>query len=314
MATGSRERRLRIAEYAVCQGGVVSRRQLYSAGVTRAEVRAHVRADRWFRRGSAALMVNPRALDATTDFWAAVFEAGPRGLLDGESALIAAGLEHYRRGRIRVSVPRGAISRRTAEVDVRQTRRLSADDADLSSLLPRTRVDVAAIRAALWAASDRQAALLLTMPVQQGLTTPDRLGVELLRIRRDKRRVLLHEVVGDLMGGVRSLGELEFARECRVRGLPEPTRQVVRRGRNGRYYLDVMWEQWGVVVEIDGIHHSWAGQVISDALRHNDVTLGNSLVLRLPLLGFRLEPDPFFAQITDALVARGCRLDRRHTA
>ena len=69
-----------------------------------------------------------------------------------------------------------------------------------------------------------------------------------------------------------------------------------------------------MVVEIDGIHHSWAEQLVSDALRHNDVTLGHDLVLRLPLLGLRVAADDFFEQIEDALRTRGCRLAGRRTA
>jgi very-short-patch-repair endonuclease len=121
-------------------------------------------------------------------------------------------------------------------------------------------------------------------------------------------------VVLDLLDGVRSLGELQFARECRRRGLPEPSRQVTRRGRNGRYYLDVIWDRWGVVVEIDGIHHTWAVNVVGDALRQNDVTLNDALVLRLPLLGMRVAADEFFAQIAKALVSRGCRLNDQSTS
>ena len=70
-----------------------------------------------------------------------------------------------------------------------------------------------------------------------------------------------------------------------------------------------MWEEWGVVVEVDGIHHSWAGQVISDALRQNDVTLQDARVLRIPLLGLRVTPDEFFEQIAQALARAGCPLD-----
>ena len=49
-----------------------------------------------------------------------------------------------------------------------------------------------------------------------------------------------------------SLGELDFARLCRERGLPEPTRQAVCKGPDGRVFLDVRWE-CGLVVEIDGV-------------------------------------------------------------
>jgi very-short-patch-repair endonuclease len=166
------------------------------------------------------------------------------------------------------------------------------------------------VRGSLWAASDRQAALVLVMTVQQGLATPEQLGSEALRIKRDRRRLLLHEVILDLAGGARSLGELDFAHECRRRGLPAPSRQVVRQGRGGRYYLDVAWEAWAVGVEIDGVHHSWAVHVVGDALRQNDVTLQDMLVLRLPLLGLRVAPDAFFAQIEVALASRGCPLTR----
>ena len=157
----------------------------------------------------------------------------------------------------------------------------------------------------MWAVSDRQASLLLTMPVQQGMTTAELVGVALLAVRRDRRRSLMHDVVLDLMGGARSLGELDFARECRRRGLPEPSRQVVRQGRDGRYYLDVSWDDFGLTVEVDGIHHSWAPTVVPDALRQNEVSLGGCTVLRLPLLGLRVAADDFFDQVERGLVAGG---------
>ena len=168
---------------------------------------------------------------------------------------------------------------------------------------------MAGVRGALWARSDKQATLVLTMVVQQRMTTPERLGAELLSVSRDRRRLLLTAVVTDLLGGVRSLGEHEFAEMCRTRGVPEPSRQVLRQGSGQRWYLDVCWEQWGVVVEIDGIQHSWATNAVADALRHNAIAIDRALVLRLPLLGLRVAADEFFAQITEALVSRGCARD-----
>ncbi len=305
--TAIRDARLRKAqEPAGAQSGVVSRRQLYDLGVTRGEVRANVRARRWQRVGSQSLCLHTGPLDHDATAWAVVFEAGPRGFLDGESALIAAGLTGYEANSIRVSVPRGQQVRRIAGGTIRQTRRWSADDRHQGSGVPRARNEVAAVRAALWARSDRQAALLLTMAVQQRLVEAEGLAVELQRVRRDKRRIYIGTVLLDLVGGARSLAELDFAQECRRRGFPEPSRQVVRKGRDGRYYLDVSWEEWGVVVEIDGIQHNLAEQVVPDALRHNHVTLQGDVVLRLPVLGLRVAPDAFFGQIEQALRAAGC--------
>lgn len=162
--------------------------------------------------------------------------------------------------------------------------------------IPRTKRPVAAVRGALWARSDKQAALLLTMSVQQGLVRPDDLAHELLRIKKAGRRLLLHAVVNDLLDGARSLGELGIGRELRRRGLPAPSRQVLRRDSRGRYYLDLYWPDCGLVVEIDGIHHAWAENVVGDALRQNSLTLHGDTVLRLPLLpatgaGRLLRPD-----------------------
>jgi hypothetical protein len=303
-----RDIRLRaVRETGGAQGGVVSRDQLRVAGISCHEIEAHLRGQRWrpVHTQSIAVHTGPLLRDGLQ--WAAVFEAGPRGCLDGASALVAGGLEHFTEDVIRVSVPRGVLVRRAQGIDVRQTRRLVPGDVAPSGV-PRTRPEVAGVRAALWAASDKQATLLLTMAVQQRLTTPERLGGQSMTVRRDRRRMLITAVVADLMGGVRSLGEHEFARLCRRHGVPEPTRQAVRRGPGGRWYLDVCWEPWGVVVEIDGIQHEWAVNVVADALRHNSLALDRAIVLRLPLLGLRVAPHDFFVQVAAALASRGCPL------
>lgn len=304
-----REQRLTmVLRLAARQGAVVSRSQLRDRGITRDEVVAHVRAARWRPLHSQSLVTHTGPVELAGLHWAAVFEAGDRGCLDGSSSLIAGGLEHYTEESIRVSVPRGVLVRRAEGVVIRQTRRYDESDR-VAFGIPRTRNHVAAVRAALWARSDKQATLLLTLGVQQGMTTPALLTEQLLRIQRDPRRQLMTAVITDLLHGVRSLGEHEFAQLCRERGIPEPSRQVLRKGKDGRYYLDVMWEQWGVVVEIDGIQHAWAGNVVADALRQNSVTIRHAVVLRLPLLGLRVAADEFFGQVVEALVARGCSLD-----
>lgn len=284
------------------QAGVLSRPQLYALGVTRAEIRSHVRAGRWRHLSDQAVLVHNGPLDEHAHLWAAVLQGGPRAQLDGVASLVASGLERFTFERIRVSVPRGARVRRTRQYDIRQTRRWSEEDAAVAGI-SRTRVAVAAVRAALWARSDKQATLVLTLVVQQGLATASQLGEEALRVRRDKRRTLLHVTIGDLLDGGRALGELEVARELRRRGLPAPEKQVVRKDRRGRYYLDLAWPALGVVVEIDGIHHAWAENIVGDALRQNSLAIAGDVVLRLPLLGLRLQPDDFYAQIAEALAA-----------
>lgn len=304
------QRRRMVAELAEAQAGVVSRSQLYAHGISRGEVRANLGAGRWQALGRHCIVVHTGPLTTQQGWWSAVLEGGPRAFLDGASALIASGLEHFQEDKIRVSVPRGAkIRHRGTSVNIRQTRRWDRSDL-MTSGVPRARPEVAAVRGALWAKSERQATLLLTMSVQQGLTTPDRLAQQALRIKRDRRRSLLHSVIIELSGGIRSLNELDVVRGCRDRGLPEPDKQVLRRTPDGTYYLDLRWDKWAVVVEVDGIQHSWVQNAVADALRHNSIALSEDTVLRLPVLGLRLCADAFFDQIETALVNAGWHRDR----
>jgi very-short-patch-repair endonuclease len=166
--------------------------------------------------------------------------------------------------------------------------------------VPRTRPEAATVRAAQWAKSDRQAALVICLVVQQRLVRPERLLAQWLAQARSPRRAFLHAVIRDVCDGVHSLGELDFARLCRARGLPEPSRQAVRVQRDGRAYLDVAWDDLGLVVEIDGGHHGLALNPVDDALRQNEVVLRASRVLRIPVIGLRLDADAFMDQVVRA--------------
>jgi hypothetical protein len=238
-ATRRRLRRQRVERVARGQGDVASRAQIYATGMTRAEVRANLAARRWQAMGRHCVCVHTGPLTTEARHWAAYLEAGPRALIDGESSLVLAGLERYSVDKIRVSVPRGArVRHRGSTLNIRQSRRLHPLDRAPGPGVPRTRNAVAAVRAALWARSDRQATLLLTMTVQQGIATPSEIGAELLRIRRDRRRLLVGEVVLELAGGIRSLNELDVLLGCRERVIPEPDCQALRRTSGGSYFLD----------------------------------------------------------------------------
>jgi very-short-patch-repair endonuclease len=119
-------------------------------------------------------------------------------------------------------------------------------------------------------------------------------------VTRSRRRLLIDSVVRDVCDGAQSLGELDFAALCRRRGLPPPTRQSVQVLPCGRVYLDVAWDDIGLVVEIDGGHHALALNPVADALRENEIVLGAEHVLLIPVLGLRLEPDAFLNQVVRA--------------
>ena len=106
--------------------------------------------------------------------------------------------------------------------------------------------------------------------------------------------------MADLADGAHSLGELDFARLCRERGLPEPSRQVVRRGPRGKVFLDVRWDDLRLVVEIDGSQHTQGLSVSDDNLRANSVAIRGDTVLRIDSVGLRVFERLFMDQICEA--------------
>jgi len=229
--------------------------------------------------------------------WQAVWESGSGAVLDGAAALVACGLTGFRPEVIDVALPSRSRGHALSGVRLRRRRELGPC---LDVGVPRTRPEAATVRAAQWAKSDRQAALVICLVVQQRLVRPERLLAQWLAQTRSPRRAFLHAVIRDVCDGVHSLGELDFARLCRARGLPEPSRQEVRVQRDGRAYLDVAWDDLGLVVEVDGGHHGLALNPVDDALRQNEVVLSASRVLRIPVIGLRLDADAFMDQVVRA--------------
>lgn len=308
-----RQQRAAAGNVGASQGGVVTRAQLSSAGLSPAAIAANISGGRWRPLGVHCIVLHCGPLDVRARHWSAVLEAGPRAYVDGDSSLVLAGLKNYEPRALRVTVPRGArVRHRASAVDIRQTRRWNEADIDREDV-PRSRNPVAAVRAGLWARSDRQADLVLTMAVQQKIASPADIAAALLEVRRDARRARVSSLLLDLSGGVGSLGELDVLRGCRERGLPEPDLQVLRKAAGGVYYLDFRWSLFRVCLEVDGIQHGWVENAVADALRHNTIALDGDIVLRLPVLGLRLCPDEFFAQVEVALRSRGWDVMRGST-
>ena len=298
--------RLTAAGLARGQSGVVSRRQLYGAGVPRWLPLLELRTGRWQRTGRQTLALHNGPLDAATRRWVAVLELGPRAALDGVSALQAAGLEHLADDVLTVAVPRGTRRRRLRGVRIRETRRLRQDDV-VRTGVPRTMPAVAAVHAALWAASDKQATFFLTLAVQQGLCRPSDLSDAATAVRRHARRRLLSQVVLDLADGSRSLGELDVARAMRSRGLPEPVRQAVRQRPSGTEYLDADFPSYAVSLEVDGWQHDLPQQRLADLLRDLGLATEGRTTVRIPLVAWRLDEAAVLDGLEQLFRSRGWR-------
>lgn len=295
-----------VLELAERQDGVVSRQQATQLGLDRWAVAHEIEQRRWRPHGVHSVATHRLELGDSARLRVALWEAGDSAALDGASSLRVAGLKNWTE-RIHLICPWPNGGRSWDGSWVHNSRLWNPDDFIVTDGMRRTRNDVATVRAAMYARTDRAAATVMAMSVQQRLTTADRVLLEAQRLNRHKRRLLILDVAYDIADGAQALSELDFTKLCRRRGLPEPNRQVVRRGPRGRVYLDVYWDDFKVVIEIEGVHHDAPENSIDDCLRQNALTISRDSVLRIPVLGLRTCPEQFMEQVEQVLMAAGWR-------
>lgn len=294
---------------------VINRARLRQLGVTRKQAAAQVAAGRWLRLGTQTFAVRTGERSHAARCWQAVWEMGVGvALVDGVDALRLAGMTGWTDETVHVSLVHRHTANERAGVTVHQViRRVEGEAAGAG--IPRTRPAIAAIRAAHWAVSDRAAMTILAMCVQQRLVTGPQLAQARRLVRGRTRRAFIAQVVADVADGAQSLHELDFAAECRARGLSTPTRQAVKQGPDGRVYLDVYFEEHGLVVEIDGAGHLWAMAGVADALRANQLVIDGDRVLRINVLGLRVDLDAHLEQVEAALASEWAQANlARHRA
>lgn len=302
-----KDRRARARVLAADHDGVLSRALLRSVGVDHRMVRREVASERWALHGVQTVSMTTGLLGVEARRWRAVWEVGQQvAALDGVTSLQHAGMTGYTDDTVHVSVKHTTEVVDVEGVAIHKVIRRVPGELVVAGI-PRTRPPVAAIRAAHWATTDRRAALLLVMPVQQRLCTGRQLLDAVAVVRGRTRRAFIRTVAHDIDDGAHSLGELDVVAACRARGLPEPARQSIRRLPNGTAYLDIEWPEARLVVEVDGAGHLRGLQMIDDDLRQNAVAMGDDLVLRVGLIGWRLGREPYLDQICGAYWQRRWR-------
>ena len=269
-----------------------------------AEVRGAVRRGRWQFVGRCVVMHNG-PLSSDQLMWVAVLSPRPTAALARESALTAAGV----RGLASVLVvvhAHGLTPARVPGVTYTRSRHLDAVDLEPGSHPLRTTSARAVVDAARHSSRER-ARTLVAMTVQQRKSLPKDVRSVLGRIGPVRHHALLTVTVDDVEGGSHSLPELRFVRLMRRARLPVPGRQVVRRRPDGRCFLDVGWDDYGLFGEIDGTHHRNAAQWEADVLRTNELVIGGDRVLRLLSWWVRDRPDLVIDVVTRALISCGWR-------
>lgn len=288
------------------QLGVIARWQGPQVGVTSRVLReAAIRDHDWHRVGSRTVFYGRMPPSAEQRRIICCLEAGPQAILGGVAALEEAGWGHRGDGKVDVMVPRGnRASRRELPACVRL--HYVNDLPVVLGAVRRTTSSRAVVDAAAWARSDREASFIVTSTLQRQLVTAASVTSTLAGRANVRRSGVIREIVAEFVRGAHSMGELDFVRECRKRGLPEPDRQVPRRDSAGRRrFTDAEFLRADgrvVMVEVDGVGHMSAKAWLADMDRHNDLTISTeALVLRVSAWQLRHDPEAFFARLSQAL-------------
>ena len=226
----------------------------------------------WRAYGDVVVTHNGPLTDAQKA-WVAVLGCGPGAVLAASSALVASGVRVRAPAVPQVLVPFTRHVPNLPDVDVRRTRVLGAPDVDRYRQPPRLRVPRAAVDAASLMAVPDDVRAVICAPVQQRRATCSELRHAVLRLGPLSGRALVLRTLDELELGATGVHEQRFTRIVRRNGLPEPTRQVLRKRRDGRSFLDVVWEQFSLHVEIDGLTHLAVTQWVDDLDRANELEI-----------------------------------------
>lgn len=268
---------LALLRLAAAQADVVTREQALGLDLSRHTLARLVDQDRWRRLGPGLFVVHNSTVEWQSLAWAGVLLGGSGSRIAGTAAAHAHGLVDEAPDPVTVLVPHGAHVRSRAHWSFVQERPGARSSRSTGSpprtLLPDTLLDLCE------GASPRAVEDLVTRAVQRRLTTPQHLHRALVRRTRHSRRSFLAALLHEVAEGAESPLELRYLRAVeRAHGLPPGLRQGPSRDRSA--WRDVLYEPYGLVVELDGRRGHEGVGAFRDMRRDNAALLQRLATLR----------------------------------
>jgi hypothetical protein len=289
-------------ELLAAQSKVIARYQGSVAGIDPRSMRSKVSSARWQRlqRGVYATFSGDPARE--TVLWAAVLRAGPDAVLSHQTAAERHGLIDAPSPLITITVP---ASKRPARVRIPGVL-IHRSDAVLRTrhpamLPPCTRVEDTVLDLIQVVSTFDDAYAWICRAIGRRCTTADRIrqAMDARKKMRWRREIAL--ALGDAEDGALSVLEYRYVRRVeRPHGLPVAARQARIRQRTGNRYLDNLYEEYGVCVELDGAAAHPEDEQWRDKRRDNANLFGGIVTLRFgfPELGdHRCESAAFVAGV-----------------
>jgi hypothetical protein len=294
-----------LRELAELQRGIVSWNQVLAAGLSPEIVRRRVASGRWQRLHHGVYAVFTGPADRQANLWAAVLRAGQGAALSYQTAAELDGLLDKASSVIHVTVP--ASRRVTAVKDVVVHYKLDIERARHPARLPpRTRLEETVLDLSDTCCDVVSAIDWLARAMGRRLTTQAQLSEAVSQRKQLRWRADITAVLSPELAGIHSGLEYRYFRYVeKPHALPTSQRQSpAMRGRR-RAYLDVLYQDYGLIIELDGqVAHPgdtrWA-----DIRRDNAGAVEGVITLRYGYRDLVASPCLVAAQVSDVLKLRG---------
>jgi very-short-patch-repair endonuclease len=288
-------------ELAATRSGILTRKQALVAGLTDEAIEAQVSAARWQRVYPGVLATFSGPLSREAQLWAAVLSVGTGAVLSHETAAELLGLIDGSSEVVHVTVPVSRNVRPRPGIVLHRSRNVERLRHPVLEP-PRTRLEETVIDLTQ-TSPDLDAAIgWLVKAVASRRTTAARLLAAVTARHRVRWRRDLISGLSDVAEGCHSMLELRYARRVeRGHRLPRGDRQHKR----DRWYDDVAYTGFGVLVELDGrAAHAGEG-VFRDHRRDNAAVISGAKVLRYGLADVTRRPCAVAAEVAAVLRAAG---------
>ncbi len=237
------------------QEGVVSWQQALDAGFTAKAIDWRLRSGAWQRLYLGVYATFTGTPTRTARLWAAVLRVGPDAVLSHETAAEIHGLTGKPSSKIHVSVPARQHSARYRDlrgIVIHRSRNLVAQWQPPWQL-PRTTAENTVLDLIAAARTFDDAYGWISAAIGRRLTTPGLLVKALAERPRMRWRAWVTGALEDAAEGVHSPLERNYVHGVeRAHGLPAARRQARCRDGSGARYLDNLYEEYKVCVELDG--------------------------------------------------------------
>ncbi len=287
------------------QHEVIDRGQAVSLGVPADVIDRLVRSGRWQRLRHGVYLTHSGDPSRASLLWAAVRHAGPGAALSHQTAAELFKISDRRDSSVHVTIPVQRRVNAAAGLVVHRSNRL-ADAVHPSLQPPRTRVEETVLDLVDEASTFDAALAIVCAASQQGVTSAGRLAQAISRRKKLRWRVSLIEAIGDVGDGVHSLLEYRYLHLVeRPHGLPNAIRQAKVTDGSRNRYLDNLYRDYGVCVELDGMQAHPETQRWQDLRRINKIIEQGLIVLRYGWAEIDIRPCETTVQIASVLRQRG---------